>query len=635
MMRLKKVFEPITIKNMTVANRLVVSAMVTGFCQADGQATEQFIAYHEAKAKGGWGLIIPEDYVIAPGVGGSRDLPGLFEDGQIASHRQLTDRVHQHGAKIVCQLYHAGRRISRQATGVQPVGPSAIPFAGARWEVPRALTKAEIAEIVEQFAAAAVRAKAAGFDAVEIHGGHGYLLHTFVSPFSNKRTDEYGGNLLGRAKFSLEVIKRVREAVGENYPILYRMSVYEGVEGGISLEEAKIVASLVEEAGVDLLHVSQGGDFNWVVSPSSVEEKAKYIDYAADIRQRVSIPVIGVGRIIDPFMAEQILQEGKADLVTMARASLADPQLPNKAKAGRYEDINYCIGCLQGCTLGCTVNPWIGRESTHQIVKTAAPKNVYIAGGGIAGCEAAIVAAMRGHQVTIFEAAADIGGQWLAAIMPPGKADFASLVRWQRKQLDDLGVQIRYQCPLTKEIVEKDQPDAVIIATGGEANVPPIAGLNGQNVVLAQDVLLGKAVFGNHVVVIGGGSVGAETADYVAMQGAEKVAVLEMTAKIAGDASARPRKFLLERLAKRHVQLLTEAKVTAVTDTSVQYRQNGQDCALTAVDTVILAAGVHPYHPLAEMLQDYDGQVLLAGDANGTKDGKHNVLDGFLAGFAL
>lgn len=632
-MRLNKLWEPITIKGLTIPNRMVVSAMVTNFCHEDGFATEKFIAYHEAKAKGGWGLIIPEDYVIAPGVGGSKDLPGLFEDSQIASHRQLTERVHQYGAKIACQLYHAGRRMYLRDNGEKPVGPSAVPFAQKNWAIPHALTKEEIEVIVAQFASAASRAKAAGFDAVEIHGAHGYLLHTFLSPFSNKRTDEYGGSLMGRIRLPLEVIKSVREAVGEDYPILYRLSVYEGIEGGISLEEAKTAAILLEEAGVDLLHVSQGGDFNWVVSPSSVEEKAKYINNAAEIKKAVQIPVIGVGRITDPLLAEQILRAGKADMVAMARASLADPELPNKAKAGLYEEINYCIGCLQGCTVGCTVNPWIGRESTHKIVPVETSKKVYIAGGGIAGCEAAIIAAQRGHKVTIFELGDDIGGQWLAAVVPPGKGDFASLVRYQRQQLQKYHVEIRCRCPLTREIVEADCPDVVLVATGGKPNLPPIAGI--ENAVPAQDILLGKVPFGNSVAVIGGGSVGAETADYVAMQGAERVFVLEMTAKIAQDASARPRKFLMERLEKRKVQMITEASVTAISADSVQFIQQGESHTLAEIDTIILAAGVRAYRPLADELKDYQGQVIVIGDANGTKDGKHNVLEGFEAGFAF
>lgn len=632
---MKKLFEPIIIKNMMIPNRMVVSAMVTGFCQQDGMATESFIAYHEAKAKGGWGLIIPEDYVIAPGVGGSRDLPGLFNEEQIASHRQLTERVHQHGAKIACQIYHAGRRICRADSGVEPVGPSAIAFAGARWETPRALREDEIIQIVEQFAACALRAKQAGFDAVEIHGAHGYLLHSFVSPFSNKRTDAYGGCLEGRVKFSLDVVRRVRATVGEEYPIIYRMSVAEGVAGGVSLEEMKTFACMLEAAGVDLLHVSQGGDFNWMVSPSAVEEKAKYINHAAEIKQVISIPVIGVGRIPDPYLADQILQAGKADLVTMARASLADPALPNKAKAGRLQEINYCIGCLQGCTKGCTVNPWIGRESTHKIESCVAPKKVYIAGAGVAGCETAIIAAQRGHQVTLFETSETIGGQWLAAVMPPGKTDFTSFIRWQRQQLQELQVEIRYQCPLTKAIVEKEQPDTVVIATGGVANIPPIPGIDCKQVVLAQDVLLGKVPFGNTVAIIGGGSVGAETADYVAAQGAQQVTILEMTGQIAGDASARPRKFLLERLQEKGVQLCTNAQVTAIKEQELLYMQQGQQKICANLDTVILATGVHPNRPLEQELQDFAGQVFLVGDASSMKDGKQNILEGFETGFLI
>ncbi len=631
---MRKILEPITVNHMTLKNRMVVSAMVTGFCKADGYATERFIAYHEAKAKGGWGLIIPEDYVIAPGVGGSRDLPGLFDDDQIASHKQLTDRIHVAGGKIACQIYHAGRRIIRSDNGIPPVAPSAIKFAGAPSEIPRELSKKEIEEIVVQFADCARRVKAAGFDAVEIHGAHGYLLHSFVSPFSNKRCDEYGGSIAGRSKFSVDVVKAVRQAVGEEFPILYRMSVMDGVDGGITIEEAKAMAMRLEAAGVDLLHVSQGGDFNYIVSPASSMPKACYIDHAAEIKKVVSIPVIGVGRINDPFLAEEILVSGKADLVTMARASLADPEFPNKVAAEQYEDINYCIGCLQGCTKGCLVNPITGHESEYNLAKTTQPKKVYVAGGGIAGCEAAIAAAMKGHHVVLFEQSGTLGGQWLAACVPPGKTDFATLVIWQKRRLQQLGVEVRLQTALTKEIVQTEQPDKIIIATGSKAVIPLIEGIHGDHVVLANDVLLGKKDVGKYVVVMGGGSVGAETADHLALHGS-KVTVVEMLAEIADDASARPRKLLLERLAEKGVTLYTSTKVTAISQHAVLAEKNGKTFVIPDVDTVVVAAGVRSNTTLQEELQDFTDRIVLAGDARKAKDGYHNIREGFEAGLEI
>ncbi|MGM9526047.1 MAG: FAD-dependent oxidoreductase [Peptococcaceae bacterium] len=631
---MSKLFEPITIKNVTIRNRTVVSAMVTELCKPDGMASEEFIAYHEAKAKGGWGLIVPENYVIAPGVGGFANLPGLFDDAQIASHKAFTDRIHAAGAKIVCQLYHAGRRISPAVTGREPVGPSAMKFASAPWEISRALTVPEIEEIVEQFADCAVRAKKAGFDGVEIHGGHGYLLHSFNSPFSNKRCDAYGGSIAGRAKLSVDIVKRVREKVGDDFLIQYRISCEEGVPGAITIEEAKAIAILLEEAGVDLLHVSQGGDFNHVVSPSSCEPKARYIDNAAEMKKVLHIPVIGVGRINDPLIAEEVLRSGKADLVTMARASLADPEFPNKAEAGRYQDINYCIGCLQGCTKGCLVNPLIGHESEYDLSTVRAPKTVYIAGGGIAGCEAAIVAAKRGHQVTVFECSDQLGGQWRLACVPPGKTDFSSLVAWQRVQMQQLGVDVRLQTALTRAIVEAEKPDLVLVATGSKPAVPPIPGAQQEHVVLASEILAGKVNAGANVVVIGGGSVGAETADHLALHGS-KVAIVEMRSGIAEDASARPRKFLLERLEAAKAAIYTDAKVLMIGKDAVYIEQNGQPLKLGQVDTVVIATGSRSYAPLLQELQDCSCDVVAIGDASHVKDGKHNMHEAFQAALQI
>ena len=317
-----KVFEPFKINQMELKNRMVVSAMVTNYCSEDGMATEKFIAYHEHKAKGGWGLIITEDYAVTPTAGGFKKLPGLWEDGQIESHKELTRRIHEAGGKIAAQIYHAGRETSSAITGEQPIGPSALKNPTMP-ETPREMTVEEIHELVEQFGDCARRAKEAGFDAVEVHGAHGYLIGAFASPFSNKRSDEYGGTIRNRARFAMEIIENIKEKCGKDYPVLYRMSAVEYVPGGLEIEESKIPARLVEEAGTDCIHCSQGvyASTHVIISPSVVP-RAAYVENAAEIKKVVDIPVIAVGRINDVEIAESVLQADKADLVTMARASL-------------------------------------------------------------------------------------------------------------------------------------------------------------------------------------------------------------------------------------------------------------------------------------------------------------------------
>ena len=642
---MKKILESITINGMTLRNRMIVSAMVTGYANPDGSASEKYIAYHEAKARGGWGLIITEDYIINPKAGASAPLPALYDDSQIESHRELTERVHAAGGAIAAQLYHAGRETSSAVTGEQPVAPSAI-IDPTMPEQPRALTTEEIENLEDQFAAAALRAKKAGFDAIEIHGAHGYLVNQFVSPFSNKRTDSYGGSLRNRARFALNIVAKTRALVGPDYPIIYRMSVQEYVEGGLALEEAKAFAQMLEEAGVDMIHCSQGiyGSIAAVVPPFGVTRGA-FVENAAAIKSVVNIPVSAVGRINDPDLAEAILASGKADLVTMARASLADPELPNKVLEERYDDISRCIGCLQGCLANsnagtgkvrCLVNPMTGMEDEYSYAPAETKKNVWIAGGGVAGCEAAIVAAKRGHDVTLFEKSDHLGGQWCAAAVPMDKTEFSTLVVWQENQLRALGVDVHLNTALDAAAITVGKPDALIVATGSLPVVPrSIVGIDGENVVLAQDVLLGKVETGHRVVVIGGGLVGAETADFLAHHGKE-VSIIEMMDEIMRDGEPTPRAMLIDRLAKNGVNIYTETQVIAIESDAVVAERGGESVRLEGINTVIIAIGVRANKTLEESLVDkFSGELFVVGDAKKAKNGYLGIQEGFEAGMLV
>lgn len=438
-----KAFEPFRIGKLELKNRLVVSAMVTNYCYPDGTPTEKYLAYHEHKARGGWGLIITEDYAIAPKAGGFTRLPGLWEGSQIQPHQELTRRVHQAGGKIVVQIYHAGRETSSSITGERPVAPSPIREPSMP-ETPRELTVEEIHQLVEQFGDCARRAQQAGFDGVEVHGAHGYLVGAFASPFANKRCDEYGGTIQNRARFAVEIIRNIKQKCGADFPVLYRMSAVEYVPGGLEIEEAKVLARLVEEAGADCIHCSQGvyASTQHIIPPSVVARGA-YVQNAAAIKSAVHIPVIAVGRINDIQVAESILQSGQADLVTMARASLADPEMPKKIQEGREDEVLRCIGCLQGCAgengkghcVRCLVNPLTGMEDVYDFSPTKERKRVLLIGGGVSGCEAAITAAQKGHRVTLLEKSGQLGGQWIPASMPVGKSEFTSLLLWQKTML--------------------------------------------------------------------------------------------------------------------------------------------------------------------------------------------------------
>lgn len=582
-----KVFEPFKLGNLELKNRMVVSAMVTNYCSPDGNATEKFIAYHEHKARGGWGLIITEDYAVTPTAGGFVRLPGLWEDRQIQSHRELTERVHRAGGKIAAQIYHAGRETSSAVTGVQPVAPSPVKEPSMP-EMPRELTVEEIHELVEQFGDCARRAREARFDAVEVHGAHGYLVGAFASPFSNKRSDEYGGTIRNRARFAMEIIRNIKKKCGEDYPVLYRMSAVEYVPGGLEIEESKVIA---------------------------------------------------VGRINDVEIAESVLESGKADLVTMARASLADPDMPNKVKEGRADEVIRCIGCLQGCAgengkgncVRCLVNPLTGMEDEYDLSPVQSPKQVLVIGGGVSGCEAAIAAAMKGHKVTLIEKTGRLGGQWIPASVPVGKSEFTSFIYWQKKMLEKLHVQVLLNTEADKELIRLYDPDTLILATGSRPFIPPVKGTDQDFVTNAHDILLGKREAGNNVVVVGGGLVGAETADMLGGQ-CSQVSIIEMLPQIMKDGEPSPAKYMKERFRANGVKIYTSTKLTEVGDHCVIAEREGESFTIENVDTVIIAVGVRSNRSLLDHVEDLSCKIMKVGDANGVKNGYLGIREGFEAG---
>ncbi|BDR16613.1 FAD-dependent oxidoreductase [Vibrio sp. STUT-A11] len=639
---LNHVFSPISIGNMVVKNRLVVPPMVSNYANEDGTCTEQFISYHEEKAKGGWGLIIVEDYKINPEAGGFVKLPGLWDDSQIESHKQLTERVHQHGAKIAAQIYHAGRETSAEITGVQPVAPSAIPDPVVN-AMPRELSVEEIQQLVEQFGDTALRAKKAGFDAVEIHGAHGYLVNQFMSPFSNKRIDQYGGTILNRARFALEIIANIRSKVGSDFPLIYRMSVNEFVEGGLTTEDSKVISMLLENAGIDLIHASNGvyASTETIIPPTAVGH-AWSANISEELKKVVSIPVIAVGRINDPLIAESVLRSKQADMISMGRGSLADPHLPNKAQAGQFDDIIRCIGCLQGCIqrnaqqlpIKCLVNPMTGHESERQITPASREKKVFIIGGGIAGMEAAIVAAQRGHKVEIFEKNSRLGGQWVLAAIPPTKEELGSFTVWQVNQLNKLGVIVHLNTELTLDMIRDNQPDSVIIATGASPFVPNIPGKELGHVLTANDILQGSAQAGKRVVVIGGGLVGSETAAHLANHGHD-VSIIEMNSDIFVGTPSATKHYLMKDLQHHNVAILTNTQVKEIHSDAVVVDNNGQLQTLAAIDNVVMAIGSRPVSFSVEELEQHVSEIVTIGDAQKVRKAMEAVEEGYLAGLTL
>lgn len=641
---LNSLFSPQKIGNCEIPNRLVVTAMVTNYCNPDGKATERYIRYHEEKAKGGWGLIVTEDYAINANCMGYANIAGLYNDDQIASHRELTDRIHQYGSKIFAQIYHGGRQSHSGVNGgVQPVAPSAIPCPWCR-ELPKELSKSEIRRIVEEFGSCAKRVKAAGFDGIELHAGHGYLLAEFLSPYANKRTDEYGGCLDNRARIIKEVMDAMRATVGDDFPITIRFSADEDMPGGRDIAETRVLAKLFEELGFDALHVSGGvyGDFNkGIVSPMYVGH-AWLANAAEEVKKIVKIPVITVNRINDPRMADQLIEMGKADFIGMGRGSLADPALPNKAKAGKMQDIRYCIGCLQGCTgalyiggpVTCLVNPTVGREYELDYTKVAQPKNIAIIGAGPAGMTTAITAAKRGHNVTVFEAQSKTGGQFVSAAYPPCKGEFTTFLAWCNKQMSDYGVNVLLNTKATKEMIMAGGYDEVVCTTGGTPWVPGfIKGVDLPHVKIAEDVLTGKVAIGDNVVIAGGGEVGCETAAHLAsiQKGAT---IVEMKPVLMEELDGVNKENLSQVMNRFHVQSYTSTKVLEIKEDCVVVETPSGVKELPC-DSVVLAMGYKPNNSLAEELKEAGVNVHVIAGAVKTSNALVANREGLELGMSL
>ena len=641
-----KLFSPMKIGHCTIPNRLVVPAMVTNFCTEDGMITDRFVLYLEEKAKGGWGLIITEDYAVNPNAKGYRFIPGLYTDAQLEGNRKLTETIHRYDSKIFCQIYHPGRQSTHFVNGgVQPIAPSAT-MDPLLQEMPREMTVEEIHGIVADFASCARRCKEAGFDGIEIHAAHGYLISEFLSPYTNKRVDQYGGCFENRARFLDEVYAAVRKEVGADFPVTVRISVNEYLLGGRTEAESFVLARHCEELGFDAIHVSNG----MYASPATRQiiapmfsEHAFNMQGAQQIKELVHIPVILTNRINDPRMADTLLMMNKADFIGMARGSLADPFLPVKARQGHLSNIRYCIGCLQGCeqklfegtSITCLVNPRIGLEYESELTPVETPKKVLVIGGGPGGLMAAETAARRGHRVTVYEKKADLGGQFKSAAYPIGKGELATFISSARQNLSDMQVPIHLNTEVTPELLEAEKPDAIIVATGAHPLMPPIPGIDGSHVVTAEDVLLGNVtVPAGPVVVCGGGEVGGEVAQFVA-ESHPGVTILEMQPDILNDMMVFTRRCLLSYLKDARVRVLTHAKVQKIEDDKVTYLdQAGQSVSLPAA-AVISAFGYRAYNPLEAAARSVCENVQVIGGAVKAGNALTAIAEGYKAAMAL
>jgi 2,4-dienoyl-CoA reductase-like NADH-dependent reductase (Old Yellow Enzyme family)/thioredoxin reductase len=625
---------------LALKNRLIMAPMVRNYADDQGRMTPRYLAHLERIAKGGVGAMILEASFVSPEGRGFRNELGLHNDAVIDGLFQAAKLAHENGVRIGIQLYHAGRQTTAKVCGEQPVAPSAIPCPLLQ-ELPRMLDRAEIHALVRAYADAARRAKAAGMDFVEIHAAHGYLITQFLSPFSNRRPDTYGGSVDNRRRFLSEIIDAVRAEVGAGYPVTVRISADEMVPGGLTISDTTDLAVWLEQKGVAAIHVSVGNYGSYtsgkMIPPMAVPD-APLVPYASRIKQAVRIPVIAVGKLHTPALAESVLQDDQADFIALGRELLADPDWPRKAEEGLEAEIHHCIACNQGCIsrlfdqrdVWCTVNPACGREAQFAELRRVDPKlKLLVAGAGPAGMSAARHAARAGFKVVLCEAGDEVGGQLHAAAAAPHRTGWAELLRDLKHEIQVLGVELRLKTRVDRKLVLREKPYAVVVATGAVPARPDIPGVGEINVITARDLLEGeKQAFGS-VLVVGGGCAGAQTAEYLAVKG-HVVTIVEAEGDVAADAPLDERTLLLGRLKALNVKIMTHTRLLSIDLDAINLQSGGEVFGIAA-DTVVLCLGSHPVNKLETELMELVPHVFTVGDAARARKVTDAMLEGALA----
>ncbi|MDX9785599.1 MAG: FAD-dependent oxidoreductase [Desulfobacterales bacterium] len=640
---LKHLFSPITIGPMTARNRLLMSAMSINFGVDDhNYVTEQLTQYFVARARGGVGMmLVGGGAVRADGIE-APDLPGLWDDGCVPALQKMTSAVRPLGARFGVQLMHGGR----QCMHADKVAPSAIPAPALAKGIPRALAVSEIHELVQAFAASAKRCRAGGFDFLEIHAAHGYLIGQFLSPNANHRTDAYGGSFENRIRFLLEVFRAVQQAAGDKMPVGVRMNGEDYIQDGWTLDDARALAVILEREGADYLHVSAGvyGGSELTIPPM-YSPHGCFAHLAEAVKKVVSIPVIAVGRIKHAEMANRLIKEGKADMVAMGRSFLADPDFPAKSMAGEFGRIRPCIGCCLGCIHSvfqqepgaCVVNPDVGREyRLTETVPVKRAKKILVLGSGPAGLAAARMLALRGHEVMLFEERGHLGGQARIASFSPGRGEIMDIVTFFIKELERLNVQICLNVSLSAERISALQPEEVVVATGALPEMPMIKGLfqTQMTLHLVTDILEGRAGAGDRIIVLGGGQAGLMAADFLAEKGKE-VVVLNRKRHFAEELSANDRYYLRNRLKQNAVKLFKQASITAFLADGVRFRSAGEDIQLNGFDTVVIAEKMSAIRKPLERFKGMGMPVHVIGDAKSPRILMHAISEAEALGRSL
>ena len=635
------IFQPGKIGTVELKNRLIMAPITALYATEQGEVSDRAIDFFVERVRGGVGMIIVEATFIHPGGKRIHNCFYIYDDKYISGLEKLRAAVKKAGANIFIQLSHGGRECVSEITGHPIVAPSPVPspYRGIAKgeELPKELTKTEIAGLVSDFCKGAERAQKAGFDGVELHGAHGYLITQFLSSYSNKRTDEYGGDIYGRLRFLEEIVASIKTNV-KDFPMIVRFNGEDGIPGGNTIEEGKIIARRMEQTGAHALHVSSGFHESrpYRPIPNMSVEKMCYVALAEQVKSSVDIPVIAVGRITLPQEAEQILLEGKADFIALGRPLLADQDFPNKAMRGNLEDIRYCVGCNQGCIdkchklqpISCIYNPTVGKEKQANFEPAKTPREIAVIGGGPGGMEAAYVAAMRGHHVDLYEKSDSLGGQLKIAVIPPTRGELNHIIRYLEYQLSKWHVEVHLNTEIDEAFLKDLKADVIILATGSRHASLPIS-IETENLFMAEDALQGRLPMAKRqLAVIGGGLVGCETTDFLGEQG-HRITLFEMLDDICMDTGTSKRVYVTDKLNSLGVDVKTRMKVTKIHEDKIFCEHDGKKTVFSGMDAYVLATGYVPDQSLQKGLMEMKKEVYEIGDCKAVANALESIHQAF------
>ena len=623
-----RLLEELKIGSMTVKNAVFMAPMSLGYESPDGTVNETMQEYWLARARGGVGCIITDALSVDPDVPYLGNTLCFRNEESIASYRRFTDRIHEYGTKIIPQITHPGPESVSAFRGIPPVASSV--YLNSMAQRTRAVTLEEIPGIIQKYAKGAYDARRAGFDGIELHCAHAYmLLGSFLSPMRNKRTDRYGGSLDNRARLLCEVLDAIREACGPDFPVILRMSGSERDEQGNTLEDMKYLVPVLERHGVAAFEISGGTQYERCnkIIPCHGEVQGVNVPEAEALHEAASVPVLVVGKINEPRFAGYLVDSGKVDGVVLGRALIADPDFVNKMEAGDYEGIAPCAACAIGCVgeqtkrhpASCVINPAAGREKELELTAAEQPKRVVIVGGGIGGMACARAFAVRGHEVVLLEREMELGGQMRLACIPPHKQELSKWIVYLEHELERLSVDVRLNTAADRAVIDGLAPEVLILATGAKEMLPPVPGIDPEQAVTAWQVLSGETVIpGGNVLVVGGGMVGCEICEYLMHQkrGSLHITMIEMADEIGAGMVVNNRVPTMIRLNRPEITMMTGTKLMSVNGSDVTVERHGVQETFGGFTHVIYACGARPARALFDELKEAYPEAVLIGDAS-------------------